>query len=640
MRGDLLPARVADDAEAGPAFRSFRAWLAALVVSLAVPLGLAVLLAGHDDLPDDIADLVLTQALRLDRDGQDLAVPQPVSLPYRCVASDVGLDKPATCRAKLQVSFRHDFADLRPWSVYLPSYQGTLTVSVNGAVLASSQWEQSPAAFATLTPMLLPVPMALLREGENQIELEVVQSGAFRSFLGWVAVGPDIRLRPHHDQRLFSLSTLPQIMHGWQIAMGLGLLLVWLARRHERMFLLFGTMALFHALASLPAIMGGALDPWLVRLAFHGRLVAVCLLLPAAFLFVGRRCPIPFPVFLLPPVIGVVSYVLLPLENHAQVIRLFALPVALLIIAATLAVFIHAGLRDRNGAALLLASALLSTMVLAVFDGLALMQVLNTNPFMLVRFGPPVFLTLIGGVLVWRFAHAMNQLDRFNARLESAVAQAEDVLRQSFARERAQSRAMVLEAERIRLMSDLHDGIAGQLVSILALCELPDRDWGQIEAAVRTALADLRLVIASLDDSGDDLGMMLALFRERIEPQLASFGIALEWRMADLPDLPGLHPGASLNIFRILQEAAINAARHSGSATLRIEASVAPNGCVRLMVRDCGRGGAARRAGSYGLDNMRRRATALGAGLEIQSGAQGTTIVLGLPARLPDVGSV
>ena len=85
--------------------------------------------------------------------------------------------------------------------------------------------------------------------------------------------------------------------------------------------------------------------------------------------------------------------------------------------------------------------------------------------------------------------------------------------------------------ERVRLMADLHDGIAGQLVSIIALGEqAEDPVAPEITRACHRALTDLRLVVDSMEDVGDDLGMMLAAFRDRIEPQLRRSGIRLDWR--------------------------------------------------------------------------------------------------------------
>ena len=58
-------------------------------------------------------------------------------------------------------------------------------------------------------------------------------------------------------------------------------------------------------------------------------------------------------------------------------------------------------------------------------------------------------------------------------------------------------------------MRDLHDGLGGQLVSIVALSERNAWEGDRIGNAARAALKDLRLVIDAMDDIDGDL--MLAL---------------------------------------------------------------------------------------------------------------------------------
>src|SRR5690606_41289387 len=116
----------------------------------------------------------------------------------------------------------------------------------------------------------------------------------------------------------------------------------------------------------------------------------------------------------------------------------------------------------------------------------------------------------------------------------------------AFERDKAHARRDALAAERVRLMSDLHDGIAGQLMSIVALGEQDASPGGdasiraEITRACHRALTDLRLVVDSMEDVGDDLGMMLVAFRDRVEPQLRRSGVRLDWHrriMSVLQDL-------------------------------------------------------------------------------------------------------
>ena len=75
-------------------------------------------------------------------------------------------------------------------------------------------------------------------------------------------------------------------------------------------------------------------------------------------------------------------------------------------------------------------------------------------------------------------------------------------------------------------MRDLHDGLGGQLVSIVALSE---REGGG--DAARAALKDLRVVIDSMDDIGGDLMLALGSWRERAAAQLRPHDIALDFRV-------------------------------------------------------------------------------------------------------------
>ena len=135
-----------------------------------------------------------------------------------------------------------------------------------------------------------------------------------------------------------------------------------------------------------------------------------------------------------------------------------------------------------------------------------------------------------------------------------------------------------------------------------------------------------------MEDFGDDLGMMLVAFRDRIEPQLRRSGLRLEWKVHNLPDLPGLSPSHALDLFRLLQEAVNNAARHSGSDAVRIEAPAARG---RAPDRERSRQGwRTSQARHYGMVNMQRRAHALGASLSVESDASGTCVIVDLPPRL------
>jgi len=580
-----------------------------------------------------VLEVKQVQHIPLDRSGRAIGEPAIVSLPHQC-SSD-----PATwhCAERYRFTFVHQPGRATLESLYLPHFSGNLRVSLNGALLADNNRLQPVLYMGPTAPLLVPLPAPLLQPGENEIEIVLESVRLFGGFLGAAYLGPHERLLPHNSFARFATVTFSRLVDGWMIAMGLFLMLIGILRPRERVYLTFGAVLLFFAAASIPAILPGVPNEEMLRLANLSRLAGGALLLPFAYHFVGRQPPVPTLCFLLLPLLAGLAIFLLPGEISGWLVRFVVVPAMVLIGLASVAVMGLAALRQHSDAALLLLGAGSVALLFGAHDILVLNGLLPERQVLLSRLNAPLLMTMVGALLLWRFAQALAVMEGFNSRLRQAVGAAEDKLRDSFAREQAQTRRAALEAERVRLMRDLHDGIGGQLVSILSLSELEgERRATEIARASRRALDDLRLVVASLEDVGDDLGLMLGMFRERIEPQLRAAEVELVWRMTLLPDLPGLNPTATLNIFRILQEAVTNAVRHSGSTTLAVEAAPSPaeGYGVRLTVRDEGRGGAAGRAGGLGMESMKHRAWSLGAELSIDSGAGGTAVMLDLPRRL------
>jgi signal transduction histidine kinase len=200
-------------------------------------------------------------------------------------------------------------------------------------------------------------------------------------------------------------------------------------------------------------------------------------------------------------------------------------------------------------------------------------------------------------------------------------------------------------------MRDLHDGLGGQLVSIVALSERGHDASAPIGEAARAALKDLRLVIDAMDDIGGDLMLALGSWRERAMAQLRPHDIALNWLTTPpgLPVHPELRPWHVIQIMRLLDEALTNAVKHAGARCITVSIATQPDvsgndqGCI--AIEDDGKGFALASDGEAaadgaktgrGLRNMRSRAARCGAGLELTSGTAGTRVRLTLPHRFPD----
>lgn len=641
---------------------SLRAWLRGrgplllLYYGLAAILGL-VLVTATPEMPEGglaIAEATFVPlAMDLDMDSPPPGTMPPeavaVPLPYRCKA----VPDPVGCSGLFRLTFRYDPGDYPGdgdlWSIYVPILSGRATLWLNGALLVDSGTIQSDVVVNQSLPLIQPIPKPLLRDGENRIDVRIAAWSQSGGFLDTVVVGPDRLLRPAYSQREWMMVTLPRLLVAWQAALCLSLLIVWAGHRDEPIHLVMSLILGLGVLQGLPMFNTepNGLERLYRVLNFAGQWQGALLPFVMSRL-VGRELAVPIRWLLAIPAVVAGAFLLAAVDParlqpwFAWLWLVLVIPWAVAMLGWSSWIVLSAAIRRNHAAAQLVLGGLIVIVMMAGHDILAVTGVLDLRVPSMTRYMAPLLMTVVSATLMWRFAQALGEVSRFNDILRREVATAEAELRASFAREQAQTRAVALESERLRLTRDLHDGLAGQLVSIVAQCELPQHDYRRIGAAARQALDDLRLVVASLDDVGNDLGMMLAQFHERIGPQLQAQGMELDWQMAPLPDIEGLRSEHALTLFRILQEAVTNAVRHSGCRRVSIVMAPAPDSkgqfAVRIVVKDEGRGipdGIAARPGK-GLNNMRQRAASLGADLTLVTGPDGTRIVIDLPFRLPD----
>src|SRR5262249_27642794 len=84
------------------------------------------------------------------------------------------------------------------------------------------------------------------------------------------------------------------------------------------------------------------------------------------------------------------------------------------------------------------------------------------------------------------------------------------------------------------------------------------------------------------------------------------------------PDsVPALPPEAEVAIYRVVQEALTNVARHAGARRVSVQLGLEPR-WVRLRVEDDGKGPAGEITPHLGLLGMRERVTALGGTLTVE----------------------
>jgi signal transduction histidine kinase len=209
------------------------------------------------------------------------------------------------------------------------------------------------------------------------------------------------------------------------------------------------------------------------------------------------------------------------------------------------------------------------------------------------------------------------------------------------------------EEERRRLRRDLHDGLGAQLAALAiqagALRAAIPSDpvaatalAAELRTELRSAVADIRRLVHDLRPPAlDELGLVGAL-RERAtryaagglyqtdageqhgDPRLAVSVLAPD----DLPPLPA---AVEVAVYRIVDEALANVAKHASAHNCRVHLEVTHR--LTVIVEDDGVGLAPNRVVGVGLLSMRERAEELGGTVMIESraGSTGTRLLVCLP---------
>jgi signal transduction histidine kinase len=569
--------------------------------------------------------------------GEMRAVTLPDFVPSRG-----SMNEPAIFTGHVAWSAREN---ARAWSVYLPRFTNGVVVLVNGVEILDSRRDPAANRSDRAAPEIAVIPASLLRDGDNEVTVQLFVWGPIPGFLDRIYAGPDETLRPYYEWRTLLFITLPIMFSAWQGILAVILIVMWAMRRGEAAY---GVLAVAMALGATQAFMPTAIDqpafPEVsATLLASAPLESACVL-AFGILFFTRKWPrLLGPLIFLPGVIMVLIGVFgdpYAIRQSFLVLGIPALAAHLVILGIIVA---WSEMRKQDAPSLLLGCAVTIVLTTLTHDMLQVARLIPDHRIFYTRISYSAMLVAIGIGLTWRFAQALNRVDGFAAHLAIQLREAEEKLKASFAREQERERAAALARERARLMRDLHDGLGGQLVSIVALSERDTAGAG-IGDAARAALKDLRLVIDSMDDIGGDLMLALASWRDRAAAQLRPHEIALDWHAVPpgLPVYPSLRPSHVIQIVRILDEAVTNAVKHANARRIgvsieTVKAADGERGCITIS--DDGKGfaldGAARPA-SRGLRNMKNRAARCGAELELSSGEDGTTVRLQLPLRFPE----
>ncbi|HYD16447.1 MAG TPA: response regulator [Candidatus Nanoarchaeia archaeon] len=207
------------------------------------------------------------------------------------------------------------------------------------------------------------------------------------------------------------------------------------------------------------------------------------------------------------------------------------------------------------------------------------------------------------------------------------------------------------EEERRRISRELHDE-AGQLLASLLVGLRTISGANRIDEAKKRAKQLRTITHRAMDELGkiarglhptalDDFGLTVALERHLQEyEETHGLRVGLKTGRVKASRLPG---PVQVGLYRIIQEALTNVARHAGArhVTVRLKSL---RQAVQATIADDGKGfrwAEEKQGGNghFGLQSMRERAELLGGELEVASSSQGTIVTATIPIRSLDAAS-
>ena len=200
------------------------------------------------------------------------------------------------------------------------------------------------------------------------------------------------------------------------------------------------------------------------------------------------------------------------------------------------------------------------------------------------------------------------------------------------------------EEERVRVSRELHDDISQKLTTLTVEAETLARKTRGAGGVSRIELRTLRDRLAAVSEDVRRTAQQLhpsSLEHLGLAPALKSYcsafarkeGIGVRFLARNLPRI--LPPQIALNLYRVVQEALSNVAKHSGARRAAVSLS-ARGDSIRLTVKDAGRGfdSALARSRGLGLINMDERVRSLGGNFSLQTQpGQGVHIEVRVPIR-------
>jgi signal transduction histidine kinase len=511
------------------------------------------------------------------------------------------------------------------WSVYVTRATGHIAVYLNNIRIGQNGDFDELLSWQRDEPLLFNFPQDLLLDTENQLVIHMQAQSSFKGLLGRVYVAPQSQLLNTYNWRHFFRIDFVVWNSTLVFLLAIMITILWCFNRRDNSSAYYAIAGVLVSSSNLYFVAGShQVSPVLFEAFWLWSLFTSQIL---SLLWIFSVLNLPFEKESRALKIFAAAWFLLFLIPDTEIMYRIIYP-ASAVLAIGLALYVSyclsRGLKDGPNIEWVIFSVLgLPNAVCRFYDMLYINHVFASDAE---HMGPYFMLLsylLVGFNLGNRFLISLQQSKDLAESLDLKITLREQQLAEQYGKMQILENERTLANERERLMRDIHDGVGGQMVSLLTSVN-ESTPPNRIKEKLRALLSDFRFVIDSMDTSTEDLPGLLGTLRFRIEENLLGTGITLDWKVTDLPSLKNTNPSVSLNVIATGTEHVAQKEDSENYAQI-----------VFIDIIDYGGGFNNATGNGQGLNNMQHRAEAIDAKLLVRTSNSGTRIRVSLAAIKP-----
>lgn len=594
--------------------------VAAITMFLFVALFGVLAPSEQDQIPET---LLLVHAQRCTEMEPDKITCEDVQLPDSLDTKKTAAPSRATYHFTVSAA---DFSSDHP-AIFLEKFTDTAEIEVNGSLVTppisaqSRSWNQ---------PLYAVVPPVIIQRDANEITITLSANWADIMHLFPVRIGDAQALQFQHDLTMIYRAGMPRIGLGLALFGSVFFAALSMLQREVLSYRWLTIICVANvAFLTHPVF---RIDPlpyriWLLfwTSAIHFQVYALHRFIA---LYTRRRGTFSERVWVSSLAIGSFIFLLGPLSIGRGVLLWMGFA-SILFSLLSISQLLKVSTARQRRVRLFLFLILSATLALGVTEVLRQASWTIFEKAEVYQFAPVLLFAAILSLLAHNLLAAEDRNSRLLAKLREKVIGRTRELDTSRLQLVEAGRRAVREEERQRILLDLHDGIGGQLVNVLAYMSMQPHQDLTLRKALEAALMDLSLIIDSLETE-NCVSTLLGTLRGRVEPLFHRHNLKFDSKIKAEPSLPTEGPSQNLLLMRIVQEAFTNIIKHAKATIVLVQVSERA-----IMIKDNGIGFDIRSFQDredfvihHGLASMKRRAEALGVHLKIVSNTEGTSVIL------------